>query len=77
VSNQARATLTKASGTGLSEIFFGNWADLIIGQWGGMDVLVDPYTGGTSGTIRIILLVDIDVCVRHGESFCRIADAVC
>jgi HK97 family phage major capsid protein len=76
VSNQARSTLTKASGTGLSEIFFGNWADLIIGQWGTLDILVDPYTGGTAGTVRIIALQDVDVCVRHGESFARMADAV-
>jgi HK97 family phage major capsid protein len=77
VSNQVRSTLTKASGSGLSEIFFGNFADLIIGQWGTLDILVDPYTGGTAGTVRIIALQDVDVCVRHGESFARMADAVC
>ena len=77
VSNQARSDLTKGLGTGLSEIFFGNWADLIIGQWGSLDILVDPYTGGTAGTVRIIALQDVDVCVRHGESFARMADAIC
>ncbi len=76
VSNQCRSDLTKASGTGLSEIFFGNWADLIIGQWGTLDILVDPYTGATAGTVRVIAHVDVDVCVRHGESFARIADAL-
>lgn len=77
VSNQCRSDLTKASGTGLSELFFGNWADLIIGQWGTLDIMVDPYTGATAGTVRIIALQDADVCVRHGESFSRIPDAVC
>jgi HK97 family phage major capsid protein len=77
VSNQARSNLTKASGTALSEIFFGNWADLIIGQWGTLDIMVDPYTGATAGTVRLIALEDVDVCVRHGESFSRMADAVC
>lgn len=76
VSNQCRATLTKASGTGLSEMFFGNWADLIIGQWGGLDIIVNPYTGAKQGLVQIVALQDVDICVRHGESFSRIADAL-
>lgn len=52
-----------------STIIFGNFADLIIGQWGVMDVLVDPYTLGTSGGIRIRIMQDVDVAVRHAESF--------
>jgi HK97 family phage major capsid protein len=50
-------------------IIFGNFADLIIGQWGVMDVLVDPYTLGTSGGIRIRIMQDVDLAIRHAESF--------
>ena len=50
-------------------ILFGNFADLIIGQWGVMDVLVDPYTLGTSGGIRIRVMQDVDLAIRHAESF--------
>ncbi|WP_417904522.1 phage major capsid protein [Candidatus Tisiphia endosymbiont of Micropterix aruncella] len=50
-------------------ILFGNFADLIIGQWGVLDVLVDPYTLGTSGGIRIRVMQDVDIAVRHSESF--------
>jgi HK97 family phage major capsid protein len=75
VSNQVKSDLTKGSGTGLSAIFFGNWRDLIIGQWGTLDMLVDPYTGGTTGTVRVIAFQDIDIAVRHGESFSVILDA--
>ncbi|WP_341755596.1 phage major capsid protein [Candidatus Tisiphia endosymbiont of Ptychoptera albimana] len=50
-------------------ILFGNFADLIIGQWGVLDVLVDPYTLGTSGGIRIRVMQDVDIAVRHAESF--------
>lgn len=77
VSNQIPSNLTKASGTGLSQIFFGNFADLIIGQWGTLDVLVDPYTNGLSGAVRIVVLQDVDVCVRHAESFALMGDALC
>lgn len=53
------------------DVYFGNWADLLIGMWGGLDVLIDPYTGGTAGTVRVIEHQSVDVAVRHAESFCH------
>ena len=50
---------------------FGNWADLLIGNWAGLDVLVDPYTGSAAGTVRVRVLQEVDVAVRHPESFCK------
>lgn len=52
-------------------VLFGNWSDLIIGEWTGTDILVDPYTGGTSGTVRVIALQDVDIAVRYPQSFCE------
>jgi Phage capsid family./Caudovirus prohead protease. len=69
VTNAVPSNLTQGSGTDLSAIIFGNWADLLIGLWGGLDLMVDPYTGSTSGTVRIVALQDVDVAVRHPESF--------
>lgn len=77
VSNQVRSDLTKGTSSGVcSAIFFGNWADLIVGQWSGIDLLVDPYTGGTAGTVRVVGLQDVDVAVRQPNSFCAILDAL-
>lgn len=76
VSNQVPSNLAKGSGTDLSAIIFGNWADLIIAEWGALDVLVDPYTGGAAGTTRIRLLQDVDVAIRHAESFSAMKDAI-
>lgn len=76
VSNQVPSTLTKGTGTGLSAIIFGNWSDLIIAQWGALDVLVDPYTGASSGTVKINVYQDIDLGVRHAQSFAAIVDAI-
>lgn len=77
VSNQVRSDLVKgSSGAVCSGIFFGNWADLIIGQWSGIDLLVDPYTGGTAGTVRVIGMQDLDIAVRQPSSFAYIADAL-
>lgn len=77
VSSQVSSTLTKGgSGAVCSAIFYGNWADLIIGMWGGLDILVDPYTGGTAGTVRVVALQDVDVAVRHAQSFSAMLDAL-
>lgn len=66
--------LTKGTGTGLSAVIFGNFNDLMIGMFGGLDVLVDPYTGSATGATRIAMYQDIDVAVRHAESFAAILD---
>jgi len=48
---------------------YGNWRDLMIAMWGTQDVLVDPYTGGASGAVRVRILQDVDCAVRHAQSF--------
>lgn len=35
-------------------IVFGNWSDYFLGQWGGIELLVDPYTQALKGTVRLI-----------------------
>lgn len=77
VSNQVSSTLTKGTAEDIcSAIFFGNWADLVIGMWGGLDIMVDPYTASTTGTVRVVALQDVDVAVRHPESFAAMLDAL-
>ena len=56
-------------------LMFGNWADLLIGEWGGLDILVNPYTKSKSGTVEIDVLQDVDVAVRHPESFSVVVDS--
>lgn len=50
-------------------LLFGNWADLLMGTWGGMDMLIDPYTASTTGTVRVIIFHTCDVAVRRAASF--------
>ena len=49
---------------------FGNFNDLLIGFFGGLDIVVDPYTSSSSGTVRVVALQSVDVAVRHAVSFC-------
>jgi HK97 family phage major capsid protein/HK97 family phage prohead protease len=51
------------------DVVFGNWADLLLGMWGGMDVTVDPYTHSDKGRIRITQFQDVDFTIRRAESF--------
>lgn len=77
VSNQVPSNLVKGtSGAVCSALVFGNWNDLIIGQWGSLDLMVDPYTGSTSGTVRVVALQDVDVAVRQPVSFSAMLDAL-
>ena len=53
-----------------NDVIFGNFADLILGFWSGLDLMVDPYAGSTSGTVRVVALQDVDIAVRNAVSFC-------
>lgn len=76
VTNGVPSNLTKGTGTNLSAVIFGNFADLLIGMWGTLDLMVDPYSNSTSGTVRVVALQDVDVAVRHAESFATMVDAI-
>ena len=51
------------------DLYFGNFSDLLIGMYGGLDIVVDPFTESKSGTVRIVALQTVDVAVRHAVSF--------
>lgn len=76
VTNQVPSNLTKGTTTGESAIIFGNFNDLLIPMWSGLDILVDPYTASTTGTVRVVCMQDLDIMVRHAESFAAMLDAV-
>jgi HK97 family phage major capsid protein len=51
-------------------LVFGNWTDLLIGQFGGaMEMIVDPYTLKKQGLIEVASFQMADVAVRHPQSF--------
>lgn len=73
-SNQVSKTMTGTAGatTGGSDhgILFGNWGDQIVGMFGALEVVVDPYTLADKGLIKMTSFQGADVIIRHGESFC-------
>ena len=75
ISNNIPSNLTKGTTTDASAIIFGNFGDLLIGTWGQLDVLVDNTSLSTSGGIRVVAFYDVDITVRHAESFSVMKDA--
>ena len=75
VTNQMPDTLTKGSSSGnCSALLFGNFNDVIIGEWGNLDIAVDTYSLSNIVATRITSFYDIDIAVRHAESFSAIQD---
>ena len=56
-------------------ILYGNFNDLIVGTWNFVDIMVDPYSEFTKGTIGVRALLDIDIGVRRAESFSKLSEA--
>nr|DAT47307.1 MAG TPA: major capsid protein [Caudoviricetes sp.] len=67
------ATTGMASGlqtaTDEEGIIFGNWADFVIGQWGALDITVDPYTKAADGEVRLVINAFFDAKPRRASSF--------
>ena len=48
-------------------IAYGDWSNLYIGQWGGIDLTVDNYTQATKGCVRLVINAFFDYkVVRNG-----------
>lgn len=70
------SNFTLGSGTGLSALIFGAWQELLIGQFGGMDLIADPYTQSAEGNVRLTIHAEFDIALRNAESFAAITDII-
>ena len=71
MSNQLPATYSTNT---KSAVIFGNFSDLLIGNWNGIDVVVDPYTAAGTRQVKIVTSLWTDIAVRHPESFAKCID---
>lgn len=51
------------------KLYFGDWSQIMLAFWSGVDLTVDPYTLSTSGAWQVTAFQDCDVLVRHPEAF--------
>lgn len=52
-------------------LILGNFNDLVIGQWGGIDLTVDPYTQAANGKIRLVVNAYFDAKPQRADSFVK------
>lgn len=71
-SNQVSKTMESAAKHGM---IFGNWSDMLIGLWGAMEVVVDPFALKKQGMIEVTTFQMADVMIRHGQSFVKATGA--
>jgi HK97 family phage major capsid protein len=60
------------TGTNETEIYFGNWQELVVGQWAGIEILPSKEAGDAFAKNQtwIRIISDVDIGLRHAESFC-------
>jgi HK97 family phage major capsid protein len=56
-------------------IFFGDGSKVLLGEWGTLDVLVDPYTASTKMDVRVVFFKSVDVGVRLASGWSIADDA--
>ncbi len=71
-SNQVLATLGGGSEHGL---IFGDWSQALIGMWGAMEIIVDPYAKKKQGMLEITSFQLTDIAFRHVTAFCKATGA--
>ena len=75
VTTNVPSDLTKGSTSGTcSAMIFGDFSQLMLGLFSTPDILIDPYTNGSKGTVRLVVMQEVDVAVRHAESFSACLD---
>jgi HK97 family phage major capsid protein len=74
--NQMPSNLTKGTGTNLSGLIFGDFNSVLVGLWGGLELVVNPFSKDTQALVRVTIHQFADVQLRHAESFSAIKDMI-
>ena len=76
ISNAMPSNLTKGTGSNLSAILFGDLREVIVGMFGDLEIVVDPHSKLSENLLRIASFMEIDLGLRHVESFAAMNDAI-
>lgn len=60
--------LTTGNCAGLA---FGKWDELVIAQWGSLDIIIDPYTQAKKNAVRIVVNAFFDAKPRRAEAIVK------
>jgi HK97 family phage major capsid protein len=68
-------TFTKGGSTVLSAIIFGDYSNLVVASWGGLEIGVDPYVNMKEAMTNVVLNSYVDCGVLNPNAFSAIIDA--
>jgi HK97 family phage major capsid protein len=60
--------LFKTIGCAANQAYYGDWSNLVIGQWGALDLTVDPYSAAGTGELVITINSYFDYGVARAGS---------
>lgn len=63
------ANLSKGSDSTLSAMIFGDFSKLVLASWGGMEILVDPYSASKTGQTTLVLNTFVDAGLTQPSAF--------
>lgn len=68
---QLPATAAAGGNPATNALIYGQWSELVIGYWSGVDILVNPYhvDVASKGGVLIHAFLDCDVAVRTPQAF--------
>ena len=52
-------------------VAFGKWDELVIAQWGSLDIIIDPYTQAKKNAVRIVVNAFFDAKPRRAEAIVK------
>ncbi len=58
-----------------NKVIFGQFGQVLIGEWAGTDIVIDPYTLATTGLVKVTIQKLMDIVVRQGKAFSVSTDA--
>lgn len=70
------SNLSKGISSTLSALIYGDFTKLAIASWGGMELVMDPYSGAKGGLTNVILNSYLDVNLLQPTAFAAIKDIV-
>lgn len=57
------------------KVIFGQFGQVVYGEWAGIDVTADPYTLADKGQVKVTIQKLVDMVIRQGKAFSVSADA--
>jgi HK97 family phage major capsid protein len=70
------SNLSKGSSSTLSALIAGDFSQMMVANWGGLELTVDPYSGATAGLTNVVLNAYMDVNLLQPTAFAVCKDIV-